>query len=165
MIKRKFDIVPVCRSVKKFNSGMLVKNQQTGQFGVINPSSLRGSQARRHLRDSFEPVSLYVVEIDREPEFDDFVITSYGNGYKIVGKAYEFGTELDHTNQQAVFLYPGELLGSLTTVDNKVFIPFKTLTSKTVNTLLQSGGHIWMEMNPDNTPKLRDGKHMVHLSN
>jgi len=57
MIKKEYKLVPIL--VKKRAVPLTwVQKRDTHQFGTIHPGSLRGKQARRNLRDNFDPVSL-----------------------------------------------------------------------------------------------------------
>lgn len=167
MIKRKYDIVPVFRSVKKFNSGMLVKNTSTGQFGTVRSSSMRGKQARRNIINSFEPVFLYIVDSDGEAQFHDFVLFTLDTGEKISGRKYEFQSD-NIKAVERIILYPGDVMNAWVAIgsDSSPLVQFKNLTVKTIDSLLQDGrGVIWLELDVLSNPKMQAGHPIIHLNN
>lgn len=164
MINQEFDIVPVFRSVRKLRPGAMVKHKVTGQFGVVSSRTLRGANSRRNLRDSFEPISLYLVDSQSIPEEEDSVIVSYKTGETAKGKMHEF-PKGSYDRAMKIILYPSQLLEAQVTVDGKTYLPFKLLTVRTVNTLLSIGGKVLMIVNDANEPITFEGKPQIFLNN
>lgn len=179
MIKKQFDLIPISRSVKALNSGMLVQKTSTGQLGTIRATGIKSRQARRLLIDSFEPVSLYIVDPTSTIIPEDFVIFTFKSGEKLSGRRYEFSGDII-VKAEKIIIYPGDLLNAWvkvspetirmipyiadSTISQDGFTKFKHLTVTSIKLLLAMGGKVWIEM-IENSIRLHRRYPVIHLHN
>jgi len=193
MIKKEYKLVPILGSRKELVPRHLVQKRDTHQFGTIHPGSLRGKQARRNLRDNFDPVSLYVVDPKATLESHERGILTLKDGSKILAVSHDY-LSVDVVMEEKVVLFQGELFDCWVDPpylgeqhEQLPYFKFRSMTTRNLQLVLEGGGKIWIEMEDDDAKaamvlmltgaaisatdlraikmRLHDGKAIIHLTN
>lgn len=184
MIKKEYKLVAIPGSKRELVPHHLIQRRDTHQFGTIQPSSLRGRQARRNLRDNFDPISLYIVEINSDLHDHQRGIITLKDGSKIVGIPHDH-SEDSMMLKEKIFLLQRDIFNCwveppyLGEQHQKLpYFEFKFISSRNLQLVFERGGRIWIEMEIDlvldESPvlagflgaqkvKLHEGKPIIHL--
>lgn len=168
MIKKEFKLIPILGSKKELVSHHLVQKKNTHQFGTIHPGSLRGKQARRNLRDNFDPVSLYLVDPEAKLEDYEMGILTLKDNSRILGVPHDY-LETDIAMREKIAYFQGDLFDCW--VDPPYlgeqhkrlpYFRFRSISPRNLQLIFEREGKVWLEMEGYSEPE--EGFSAVHRS-
>jgi len=148
MIKKEYKLIPILGSKKELIPHHLIQKRDTHQFGTLDPERCRGRQARKYIRDNFDPVSLYVVDLSEPLGDHELGILTLKDNTKTLGKPDDFPEDVVASKEKVVIFQKDlfDCIVSFVGVDRTAHVRFRFITSKTLQSILEKGGRIWLEM-------------------
>ncbi len=182
MIKKEYKLIPILGSKKELVPHHLIQKKYTHQYGTINPESVRGKQARRYLRDNFDPVSLYLADPKGIIEDHEVCIITLKDSSKTLGKPCDFMEDIVASKDKIIY-YQRDLFDSwvdVTSMENfshfeLPYLKFRSIGTENLQQIIEKGGRLWLEMEsyrpfPEEEPemfllkvRLYEGRPIIHL--